>query len=327
VQGKIYRPFSQKFNLSCRSYSFPLQRVLTDFGADASFAEAAKKVKEHYGIEVPPLSIENITLKHAEKISVWIPKGAKQEAKILVAEMDGGMVPIVEVDSKAEGDQRRTRKVSWKEAKLCFARKQNEVSRIYGAVIGSPEEAGEKLRKCAERLGLTETTYVHGLGDGAPWIIGEFDNQFGTQAHFLIDFFHMSEYLGATAIWCDSQKPDKWVEERKKMMKEGKEKEVLKELKARRLYLQDLPEENALDKGIKYIEKRIDLMNYKKAREKELPIGSGEIESSHRHIVQRRLKLPGAWWKEETANAMLQLRTARANNDWEAYWKAQKRAA
>jgi len=68
-------------------------------------------------------------------------------------------------------------------------------------------------------------------------------------------------------------------------------------------------------------------MNYKKAQEKELPIGSGEIESSHRHIVQRRLKLPGAWWKEETANAMLQLRTARANNDWEAYWKVQKRVA
>ena len=223
MQGKICRPFSQKFNLSCRSYSFPLQRALTDFGADVSFAEAAKKVKEHYGIDVPPLSIENITLEHAQKISEWAPKDTKKEAKILVAEMDGGMVPIVEVDAKEKGDLRKTRKVSWKEAKLCFARKHNEVTRFCGAIIGSPEKAGEKLRKCAERLGLTETTYVHGLGDGAPWIIGEFDNQFGTQAHFLIDFFHMSEYLGATAIWCDLQEPDKWLEERKKMMKEGTE--------------------------------------------------------------------------------------------------------
>jgi hypothetical protein len=29
------------------------------------------------------------------------------------------------------------------------------------------------------------------------------------------------------------------------------------------------------------------------------PIGSGEIESTHRYIVQQRLKLPGAWWRTQ----------------------------
>lgn len=32
------------------------------------------------------------------------------------------------------------------------------------------------------------------------------------------------------------------------------------------------------------------------------PIGSGEVESAHRYIPQKRLKIPGASWKPETVN-------------------------
>ncbi len=53
-----------------------------------------------------------------------------------------------------------------------------------------------------------------------------------------------------------------------------------------------------------------------------LPIGSGEIESAHRYVAQKRLKLPGAWWRVENAEYMLALRINRLNGDWEAYWAA-----
>ena len=56
------------------------------------------------------------------------------------------------------------------------------------------------------------------------------------------------------------------------------------------------------------------------ARQAELPIGSGEIESGHRHVIQQRLKLAGSWWKEPNAEAMLGLRVARADNLWHTYW-------
>jgi len=51
-----------------------------------------------------------------------------------------------------------------------------------------------------------------------------------------------------------------------------------------------------------------------------LPIGSGEIESAHRYVIQQRLKLPGAWWKAANVESMLALRVVRANGDWEKYW-------
>lgn len=327
LNTRVYRPFVQKFGAYCRSYSRPLQRAVTDFGADVSFEQAAEKMREHYGIEIPPCTIQKITGNHARKIAEWEPSESKERAKMLIAEMDGGMVPIVEVGEKSKGiDLRKTRKVLWKEAKLCFARAHGKVSRIYAAVIGPPEEAGIKLYQCAKRVGLTETTYVHALGDGAQWIVDQVEEQFGSQAHFLVDFFHVCEYLAEAAPWCNALDPKGWLSEKKGMMKAGETAAVVDEIRTKTSALGAVTEDNGLTKCARYMEKRVKYMCYLEAKEKELPIGSGEIESSHRHVVQKRLKIAGAWWKTENANAMLQLRTARANGYWKDYWKRNRAA-
>ena len=136
----------------------------------------------------------------------------------------------------------------------------------------------------------------------------------------------MCEYLGEAAPWCNAVDPKAWPDERKRMMKAGVGKAVVDEIKAKLSELTEITEENGLIKGARYMEKRMKYMDYLSAKGKGLPIGSGEIESSHRHLVQKRLKIAGAWWKSENANAMLQLRTARANGYWKGYRK-EKRAA
>jgi len=105
------------------------------------------------------------------------------------------------------------------------------------------------------------------------------------------------------------------------MMKAGKAIAVFEEIKTKLTTLDQVTENNGLVKCVRYMKKRIKYMTYLDAKEKELPIGSGEIESSHRHIIQKRLKISGAWWKSENANAMLQLRVARANGYWKDYWE------
>ena len=47
----------------------------------------------------------------------------------------------------------------------------------------------------------------------------------------------------------------------------------------------------------RYLSNRIDQLDYPRALALDLPIGSGEIESAHRYLVQARLKRPGAWWR------------------------------
>jgi hypothetical protein len=61
-------------------------------------------------------------------------------------------------------------------------------------------------------------------------------------------------------------------------------------------------------------------LDYKSALENDLPIGSGEIESAHRYVIQKRLKVAGDWWLEQTAEDMLALRTLLANDNWDKYW-------
>ena len=70
----------------------------------------------------------------------------------------------------------------------------------------------------------------------------------------------------------------------------------------------------------RYIRNRPGQFEYARALGAGLPIGSGEIESAHRYIIQKRLKIAGAWWLEDNAHKMLVLRTLRANGDWNNYW-------
>ena len=77
----------------------------------------------------------------------------------------------------------------------------------------------------------------------------------------------------------------------------------------------------------RYLSQRLQQLDYKSAIDQGLPIGSGEIESAHRYIVQERLKLPGTWWLAANADHMLALRVNRANGEWNDYWATSYRYA
>src|SRR5205085_6172238 len=70
----------------------------------------------------------------------------------------------------------------------------------------------------------------------------------------------------------------------------------------------------------RYLSNRLNYLDYQGALAADLPIGSGEVESGNRSVIQARLKRSGAWWKEGNAEGMLALRTLRASGQWESYW-------
>jgi hypothetical protein len=327
--GVTVRPFCSSAQVRCRSYSLPLQRAITDFGSEASFLKIAGKLREHYGIEVPMSSSRTITLHHAEevlraeKIEVAIPQSPGVE--VVVAEMDGSMIPVVETSAPAEGvekvDRRKTRKVEWKEARLALAHPKDCVTPVYAATMGTTEEAGDRLLHCAIRTGLGAQTRVHALGDGAPWIADQVSLKFGVQGGYLVDFYHLCDYLsGAGDACCGARDKKAWMEEQKQRMKENRSLEVLQALRPH-LEKESVKSKDAPVRACyRYIENRPGQFDYKSAIESGLPIGSGEVESGHRYVIQDRLKLTGAWWKPQNAQSMLAMRVMRANSQWEAYW-------
>ena len=328
TEGYLQRPFSQKASIHCRGYSIPLQRVITDFGADNPFGKVENKLKEHYGISLPTSSIQAITEKHASKIDdnqefkEEIPEGS--QADMLIVETDGCLVPIVTTEETTETekttDRRKSRSIAWKEARLCLAHPQGSCTPVFGGTIGTPQQIGSHLLHTAIEAGINKHGKVHAIGDGAPWIVGQIDEVFGTQANYLIDFYHLCEYLAAAAKVCDSKAPQTWLNIQKKRMKNSGLQEVLLELEPF-LEPQKTPDDKAPVRCCyRYLKNRPRQFDYQAAIEADLPIGSGEIESAHRYIIQERLKLSGAWWKIDNAKAMLSLRLLRANNHWQEYW-------
>ena len=306
---------------------------MTDFGADSPFAGAATKLKEHYGIDIPVSTIRTTTEKHGEAIlhrqkqstSLGEPPGVA----ILITEMDGSMLPVVETAEASETsiDRRKTRKLSWKETRLCLAHAPGSVTPLFAATTGGPEEAGKQWLQCVIVAGAGSQTKFHGLGDGASWITDQMELQFGTQAHYLVDFYHLCEYLSAAANVVAGNEKKSWIEEKKNWLKDNRWRDVLKSLQ---LFLEDASIEDK-DAPVRachrYIGNRCDYLDYKGALAAGLPIGSGEIESAHRYVFQVRLKIAGAWWKMENLSKMVALRVLRANRGWEAYWSASQHKA
>ena len=72
-----------------------------------------------------------------------------------------------------------------------------------------------------------------------------------------------------------------------------------------------------------YLERFSDAVHYDYFRAQGLPIGSGKVESAHRYIPQKRLKILGATWHPDTVNPMLALRIIRANEWWDNFWTQQ----
>lgn len=314
--GAELRPFCRDARVKQRGYSLRLQRVLTDFGSEVSFGQAVVRVREHYAIEVPVAAVRQHTLRHGKAIATLATAAAAQPAAQIITQMDGSMIPVMQPGSGA--DARQGRSLFWREVRLCCARGQGQATALYGATLGSAETAAWLWRATAQSAGLGAQTRVHGVGDGAPWIVDKFQENFGEQGRYLLDFYHVSEYLAAAAQIIKPKHQKRWRARQQGRLLENKVASVLRALASHREA--ETAEFQPVNAAYQYLHKRRDHLDYAGARRQGLPIGSGEIESGHRHVIQQRLKLAGCWWKETHAQAMLNLRVARANNLWHSYW-------
>jgi hypothetical protein len=98
--------------------------------------------------------------------------------------------------------------------------------------------------------------------------------------------------LADVAQSCAKEDPKKWLKEQQEKLKKNKIDEVLAILKMS-IEPQEITDKDApVRRCCRYIENRKGQFNYLDAINNELPIGSGEIESSNKSVVQKRLKIP-----------------------------------
>lgn len=322
-QQPYLRLLPQGIGVSPRGRSIRLERALTDFGCEHSFGHAASRVLEHYGFEIGSTAVRQATLVHAQRAAQRLEQEYQKPFRVLpsvgaehvVAEADGTMIGTV-APGKREGKRPR----DWKEIRLTAAQAQGQEQTFYAATFGAVEEVGRRWGHCARRAGWGLNSQIHALGDGAEWIRLQTREVFGGQGHFLCDFYHVSEYLGAAAPTCRASAPDRWRRTQQARLKRGALGKVVAALAQHREPAATPEEEAPVRQGHRYLTNRTDCLDYPRALQLGLPIGSGMIESGHRHVLQARLKKAGAAWLVEHADQIANLRVLRANRQWQSLW-------
>lgn len=317
------RPLPGRLGVKPRGRSRRLDRVLTDFGCEHSFARAAGSVFEHYGFEIGVSAVRDSTLAHAQRARAQLEEQYAQPFRILpalaephvIGEADGTMICTVQ-----PGPRKGNRPRQWQEMRLVAAQAKDSATTVYGATFGSVEQTGRRWGHVTRQAGWGMNSRIHTVGDGAEWIPLQSQEVFGAQGHFLCDFFHVSEYLAAAAPVCRPQQPDQWRHTQQDRLKRGAAPKVIAAL-AEHLEPEATPEEEApVRQGHRYLTNRLDSLDYPGALALGLPIGSGLIESGHRHVLQARLKKAGTAWLPEHADQIAHLRVLRANNQWASFW-------
>ena len=230
------RPFVLGAKVNPLWCSRPLQRAIVDFAADQLFAQARAKLEEHYGFAIGESTIQRITFAHAEAMheshrrDLEFPE-TPGLSKPIVVETDGGMVPIVEPNREGK-DKRKGKTLSWREAKLSLAHAQGSCTPVYAGSIRAGSKRPGAGRFPARFAPAWGELPHHAVGDGAPWIVGQIEQQFGDQGCYLIDFYHVCEYLAAAsaAIAPDPVARDAWMETQKEALRGGRLDAVMRAL-------------------------------------------------------------------------------------------------
>jgi len=116
-----------------------------------------------------------------------------------------------------------------------------------------------------------------------------------------------------------------WVEELKALLYSGQAAELVERL---REHQRHVPAHGPGTKGrrqglkalIGYLTPRLEMMRYAEWLEKDLVIGSGQVEGAARHVVGERMDCAGMRWLPGKAEALLQLRCIELNGDWDKFF-------
>jgi hypothetical protein len=153
----------------------------------------------------------------------------------------------------------------------------------------------------------------------------------GKQGRLLIDFYHLSQYLAAAAPSCagngDARTVARWLRTQQKRLKRGDLGRVISTLSPCREPDSVEDDHAPVRAAWRYITNRQDHFHYDQALAHNLPIGSGLIESGHKHVLHARLKIQGAAWLHHHAHHIAQLRVIRANGDWNSCWTPSQKSS
>lgn len=319
-------------------------RALADFGSEAAFGQAAKRFAEHYKFTPHSSTVSRVTKQVADDALTYVEQRLSQAGEStftapeaveqMVVELDGCDIRTAVLTPGKNASEttpvyqnpKKQKVINWREVRIGFARPLEAESKTYVGKKAPYVDVVSDLCQAAVLEGMTSHTQVIGIGDGGIGLKEALETHFPTM-QFILDKPHLKDHLYETAEALGIAQSDRtaWVTPRLDAICAGQVGKVKQELDAD---YANTPHER-VGRMIGYLTRFAEAVDYHRFHEQGYPIGSGEVESAHKAIPQKRLKLPGACWHPDSINPMVALRIVRANEWWDDFWqgKVQERLA
>jgi hypothetical protein len=184
----------------------------------------------------------------------------------------------------------------------------------YVAHLGSHKEFIGKFSQLLQAHASKASQLVL-LSDGAPWIRKWASKAFPA-AILILDFFHVMEYLFAFANLAlkDESRRKQWCEEQRLLLLQSQSGQVITNILE--LPCKTRAAKGAQKRAANYYRKNKERMDYAHYKKQGWYIGSGMIESAHRTVIQKRLRLSGQRWNTG-AQPILNLRACFMSKKWD----------
>ncbi|HEX9045600.1 MAG TPA: ISKra4 family transposase [Verrucomicrobiae bacterium] len=356
-------PADQTLGLQPQASSSPrVQEIAALMSIRSPYAQAAQDARRLMGLSPSPSFLHQetqrqgqraIALRQQDIARTHTPQGvAELSARSETAEL-GPYTLVIEIDAwniRERDDWGKTRQLRGK------GQEPERWHWVYTATIFRLDQRGQtaggrhvvtQRGYVATRTGLeafTQQVYVEALlrglvnaqqvlilADGAIWIWNLAGDRF-KDAKQRVDLFHVKEHLhelARTLYGADSAAAKAWLQPLLRFLDRRKDGalDVLHHLEELRLAHASLTtvQQEALDKEIGYFTTHQQRMDYKLARAKGEPVGSGVVESTARQY-QTRFKCTGQYWTLAGDEALLALATLKRNERWQLLFPHAKTA-
>ncbi len=312
-------------------YTPQIQETMTRLGSKMPFEQAADEVHRGQRTEVTESTLRSVTHRfgamaeaieraEAERIEREKPESTSFPERLLVSE-DGAFVHLTtgewrEVKTMVVGEiesvwQEKAGKVAVKTKNLSYFSRSYKIREFERYALAE-----------LHRRGLGNAKEVVTVNDGSQWIQSFADYHF-PKAVRIIDFRHATEYVAAAgkAAWGeDSAQFSAWFARTTHQLKHKPPRQTIADICHLQTKVDSDDKLAIIDDARRYLQKREKMIDYPHFQTRRLPIGSGSVESSHKLVVQSRMKQSGMRWAEHHVDPMLALRNLVCNGRWSQGW-------
>jgi hypothetical protein len=268
----------------------------------------------------------------AAALRVPVPSDGPLAGKRVRVSLDGGRVRLRRTHRGRKTAQgRHGFSTPWREPRLLVIDVLDDQGRpdrlclpLYDVLIGDAEAVWALLIGYLRLLGAAYADVVEFIADGAEWIWKRVE-RLRTLAEIppstlveVLDFYHASQYLSETIATDRSLSKAqcralyKRLRHALRHQADGVEvvMEALQALAATR-------RGKAITRALRYVEVHAHRMRYVALEARKLSIGSGQVESAVRRVINLRFKAPGSFWTATTVSGLMHLRAAFKAGRWD----------